>query len=1209
MTDKENEADAEEKAKRSGLNNSILGGFARTSAKRFAEYKYTAKENEARNTGVATAAPSNRHNRREWLERLFDLFEQYAVEVNKLVDESHLITTCLRPTDKPSDNPLISPSQGVVSTKYWQLTVRLQSDGIAGYLLPMSMEKTFLRDETLFERIFLIESLGDENAAVWSFDNKPTEFFQLPDLAKRFFGSLIEIAQMEDISNFDNTAPNADETATPAGEATGPQAGMPKEDSALFDDEAMFKDLLNFGSTTVVPNAVSDGASADVNVASSSPFASLSAEPVIDLAKLDEQAESVRKKNKSASSDLATKTLDSYALLDFEDADTYYNEYRLTPTPESAGGVASAQAPQVPAPPPPPAVRSETDSLNMPVKPTTPSSPIASASKQNLPAQPADGAAPAPVAAAPAPTIEAETEMQLAAQLEAQPEVQQVDNAEAAVMAEHTEASEHAHLHEHAEHAGAVTWETGTPVSWQHNDDDDVASASAEPSQGEAEALLVEAVNAESAPGSKPASSQTPTPIISAVPQLSAAELNFNTDAVAPSPPAPEVIAPPVITPVTRPSASVLSSESSKPAAAPKSETAPPEVHSQLDMHAYRSNDLDLLTPADVDISATTIDEVTDDSAIAEALLAVTHPSQVPEIKESLSRRELSSEVQKLAAKLQETASDLIGSFNRKAVELTDSQEHAAFNADAPVKIIPITVAAQPSAAQPPVTVPEPAVVEQQETTPEPQAIPEQAVVEQPAALKEPEQNAFADAVAEPVIEAPEANHELRSEDEVDFDEFEQAMQSSFAEPVSESPVPQPSPSEPAAKADVRPDNRTPSGQWKVFSADENNETASLMDELNSSLDALRPATDYATDSLAAARAAELAELAELAEADEEQLMTTETAETEEVAAPPVAEQQIYEAEAAAVTSAPEADSEMVDAQQESLPEQAVAEVQSESVVESEPVAAMSDDVDVAAVESQVLTKSQSEPVAEHEAVAEVQSEPVAEHEAAAEVPSEQVAEHEAAAEVQSEPIAEHEAAAEVQGDTPAEHEPVATDSEVASKASSDVDLSADGGSDSEKQAFSDKFRRSNQLQSKKFQPYSSTVLGTAPAAAASSELQSETESPPAPSEARTFFESLQSSSARRSQSQAIISDNTAEQSQENSMPKTDEMSVIAAIEMMRHSVDCELINVAENGARAFQDQDMDAVEKAMKRTRRVQEFKDQLLPALAAWEKLGREE
>jgi hypothetical protein len=35
----------------------------------------------------------------------------------------------------------------------------------------------------------------------------------------------------------------------------------------------------------------------------------------------------------------------------------------------------------------------------------------------------------------------------------------------------------------------------------------------------------------------------------------------------------------------------------------------------------------------------------------------------------------------------------------------------------------------------------------------------------------------------------------------------------------------------------------------------------------------------------------------------------------------------------------------------------------------------------------------------------------------------------------------------------------------------------------------------------------------------------------------------------------------------------------------------------------------MDTVERAMKRTRRIREFKEQLLPALEAWNTLGREE
>ncbi|HEY9756966.1 MAG TPA: hypothetical protein V6C97_17500 [Oculatellaceae cyanobacterium] len=1155
MTDRVNDGEAEDQKGKSasGLNNSILGGFARTSAKRFAEYKHSAKENEVRTTNVATAAPSNRHNRREWLERLFDLFEQYAVEVNKLVDESHLITTCLRPTDKPSDNPLVSPSQGVVATKYWQLTVRLQADGIAGFILPMSMEKTFLRDESLFERIFLIESLGDENAAVWSFDNKPTEFFQLPDLAKRFFGSLIEIAQMEDMSNFENAAPGE---ATPPSAMSEPAVEAPIEatdsDEPVFDDEAMFKDLLNFGST-VSPTPVLEGEQETAqqafapsfeqadSVTSNSPFAQLSADPVIDLAKLDAQAESMRKKNKTSSSDFATKTLDSYALLDFEDEATYYSEYRLTPDPElepanGGNGLLSESAKAMPE-----------EGLPMPAKPSSP----LSSSMQNMPVQPAS-----PMAGEAEP-IELRHEEAKREEVKHEEVKQEEVKQEEAKHEEVNEVVAEAATNE-SRGDNPVTWESGTPVSWQQTE----ASSSEEPSvqagmpseateSGEHFAFNEESVET----GSKEleewaALVQTnaerqenePPPPVYSQPKISPVTVDPSVLAEEPVEPVQSheehPIAPPtpVITPVTSAASAVQPSwqtESGVEAEAPK-------VVRAVDAHGYRSNDLDLLTPADVDMTPPPMEAHSDDDDIAQALLKVTETT-TPEINESLSRDELSSEVQKLASKLQQSADDFIGAFNRKASEL--SGEHEVFEErKAPSMHEPI---ASPHAFAGSVS------AATEESLPEVAADTEIALT----AVEQQTQ--------------PEAAHPVDSysDDDVDFDEFEKAMQEGvFAESLHLTPADTlMSPMESLAEPKLE----------EASMANEPDEAPVAAQPFEQSFE--HPAVEHAdleAEALHQQMHTDIAEAEVLAQHDFESATIS-----------PVVEETPVEVSAEPPTSELVSPAEVM----ESVDAESIDAAESEDLFDSLELSAPAE----LAMEMPEPEQPSAEPVMETSFT------PLAQSAEALEPPVVDVSEVEAeeAEDVEEFEEADGSTIVEVVEPVQAETESLRWFEESSQNDSGSAMVSPAVPAEFEMQTTSERFTQNHQSSSQSFQPH-----GVAASAQESQDSQAEDAAP------KTFFESLQSITARKSQSHITVPQDIS-QPQENSMPKTDEMSVVAAIEMMKHSVDQELVNLAEHGARAFQNQDMDAVEKAMKRTRRVQEFKDILVPALSTWDSLGKDD
>jgi hypothetical protein len=196
-----------DRAKKGNLDAAILGGF-KSSSKRFAEYKQNGTDSGTWKTVVVpdmTGDEERIPGKREWLERLFQLFDQYSQDFNKLVDEPHLISACYPPREQAQEHPLINAHQGLVSTKHWELVVRLQDDGISGFLLPRAMEENFFQNESLFERIFFIECVGNGSTLTWIFDGRTTEFSQLPSLARRCFGSLIEIARKEELEEFENT--------------------------------------------------------------------------------------------------------------------------------------------------------------------------------------------------------------------------------------------------------------------------------------------------------------------------------------------------------------------------------------------------------------------------------------------------------------------------------------------------------------------------------------------------------------------------------------------------------------------------------------------------------------------------------------------------------------------------------------------------------------------------------------------------------------------------------------------------------------------------------------------------------------------------------------------------------------------------------------------------------------------------------------------
>ncbi len=233
MGDKYSNSERQSKSKKDNLDAAILGGF-KGSSKRSSQTRFSEENSDSR-TAVAVDLPKN-HTGQEWLDRLFQYFEKYAQDFNRLVEEPHLISACYPPRDQAHENPLVNGNQGVVSTRHWQLAVRLQDNGIAGFILPKSMEQAFLDDQLSFERIFLIEAAGDASEQSWSFDGKGVDYYELAGMAKRFFSLLIERARKEPPIESDENSQTIQSSPT-AKPVVIPAPG----------EQAAFKDLLDFG--------------------------------------------------------------------------------------------------------------------------------------------------------------------------------------------------------------------------------------------------------------------------------------------------------------------------------------------------------------------------------------------------------------------------------------------------------------------------------------------------------------------------------------------------------------------------------------------------------------------------------------------------------------------------------------------------------------------------------------------------------------------------------------------------------------------------------------------------------------------------------------------------------------------------------------------------------------------------------------------------
>lgn len=162
------------------------------------------------------AHPSISQTQVKWVDRLFDLFQQYEAEYNRQISDPKLRIE----TDRASITPeLISKMQGSdhfhytgrLSMRSWTLMIRGNLSHIEGYVIPSDHLIGFENNVNAYTRFFEFFPVWDGELK-WSMDpNNSFGMGQLPTVAKQIFGHLIKVskgdASEEDVFGFGSSKP------------------------------------------------------------------------------------------------------------------------------------------------------------------------------------------------------------------------------------------------------------------------------------------------------------------------------------------------------------------------------------------------------------------------------------------------------------------------------------------------------------------------------------------------------------------------------------------------------------------------------------------------------------------------------------------------------------------------------------------------------------------------------------------------------------------------------------------------------------------------------------------------------------------------------------------------------------------------------------------------------------------------------------------
>ena len=151
------------------------------------------------------AHPSISQTQVKWVDKLFDLFQQYEVEFNRAVNDPELRIETERAVITPD---LVSKMQGSdhhhyigrLHTKSWSLAVIGNLSRIAGYIVPSDHYIGFQNNIASYNQFFEFVPVWDGELK-WSFEKGAVSISQLPVIAKQIFGQLVKVAKGEAETN------------------------------------------------------------------------------------------------------------------------------------------------------------------------------------------------------------------------------------------------------------------------------------------------------------------------------------------------------------------------------------------------------------------------------------------------------------------------------------------------------------------------------------------------------------------------------------------------------------------------------------------------------------------------------------------------------------------------------------------------------------------------------------------------------------------------------------------------------------------------------------------------------------------------------------------------------------------------------------------------------------------------------------------------
>lgn len=147
------------------------------------------------------AHPSISQTQVKWVDKLFDLFQQYEVEFNRAVTDPNLRIEIERPVITAD---LISKMQGSdhyhysgrLHTRFWSLAIRGNLSNIEGYIIPSDHYIGFESNVSAYVQFFQFVPVWDGELK-WSFEKGAFSIAQLPPIAKQIFGQLVRVGRGE----------------------------------------------------------------------------------------------------------------------------------------------------------------------------------------------------------------------------------------------------------------------------------------------------------------------------------------------------------------------------------------------------------------------------------------------------------------------------------------------------------------------------------------------------------------------------------------------------------------------------------------------------------------------------------------------------------------------------------------------------------------------------------------------------------------------------------------------------------------------------------------------------------------------------------------------------------------------------------------------------------------------------------------------------